>query len=270
MEICPREAIEVTRTLKAEEEEAKTPTVSISEEKCHYCGMCEAICPFGALSTWINGEHVNPVVDNESFPHLIREITVDESKCGLECLELEEACPLNLIKVIIDTKDGKEVTDAASKKNKKNLKARVEIEKESCPCCRLCETRFPDSPIHVEKIFYGSLRVYTEKCPEDCHDCLDVCPIPGVLHLSEDRKINVNELNCVYCGVCEIVCPKKGALNLTRTNIRHTRVRSGAWNRALEKLASTNAIAKELKSKTGKRLQKVVKDRFPPEMIDDA
>jgi len=50
-EICPREAIEITRTPKAEGEEAKPPTATVSEEKCNYCGMCEAICPFGALTS---------------------------------------------------------------------------------------------------------------------------------------------------------------------------------------------------------------------------
>jgi 4Fe-4S ferredoxin len=268
MEICPREAIEVTRTPKAEGEEAKPPTVNVSKERCHYCGICEAICPFGALTLRINGEHVVPVVNSESFPQLIREITVDETKCGLECLDIEEPCPLDLIKVSVHTKDGKEVTDAASIKNKKNLKVRVEVDKESCPCCRLCETKFPDGAIQVKKIFHGSLRVNREKCPEGCHDCLDVCPISGVLYLSEDGKVHVNESNCVYCGVCKIVCPEEEALELTRIRIRHTQIRSGAWNKALEKLASTNAVSKELQNKSGKRLQEAVENRFPQEVED--
>lgn len=37
MEICPREAIQVTRTPKVEGEKAKSPTVAIDEQKCHYC-----------------------------------------------------------------------------------------------------------------------------------------------------------------------------------------------------------------------------------------
>jgi 4Fe-4S ferredoxin len=265
MEICPREAIEVTRTPKAEGEEAKPPTVAISEEKCNYCGMCEAICPFGALTIRIDGEHVVPVVKSESFPQLIREIKVDETKCGLECLEVMEACPLNLIKVSACTKDGKEVTDVASVKNKKNLKVTVEIDKESCPCCRLCETKFPDGAIQVKRIFNGILKVNSEKCPEGCHDCFDVCPISGVLYLSEDGKVHVNELNCVYCGVCRIVCPEEGALELTRLSVHHTQVHSGAWNKALEKLASTSAVTKELKTKSAKRRQETVKSRFPKE-----
>jgi 4Fe-4S ferredoxin len=268
MEICPREATEVTKTPKVEGQETKQPTVTISEEKCNYCGMCEAICPFGALTIRINGKHVIPVVKSESFPQLIREITVDETKCGLECLKIKEACPLDLIKVSLHTKDGKEVRDENSIENKENLKVTVDIDKESCPCCRRCETEFPYGPIQVKKIFQGSLKVNREKCPEDCHNCLDVCPISGVLSLSKNEKVHVNELNCIYCGVCRIVCPEEEALELTRTRICHTQVHSGAWNKALEKLASTNAMTKELQTKSGKRLQETVKNRFPPEAED--
>jgi 4Fe-4S ferredoxin len=261
MEICPQEAIEVTRTPKAKGEEAKTPTVTISKEKCHYCGICEAICPFAALTTKINGEHVIPVVKSESFPQLIREITVNETKCGLECTKIEEACPFDLIKVSVHTKDGKEVKGASSRTDKKNLRVTVEVDRESCPGCRLCETKFPDGTIHARKVFEGSLRVYSEKCPEGCHDCLDVCPITGVLYLSEKGKVQVNETNCVYCGACRIACPEEEALELTRTRIRHTEIRSGTWNKALEKLASTTAVTKELKSKTGKKLHQSVEKR---------
>ena len=129
MEICPREAIAVTSIPKKEGDQAKSPTVTISEQKCNYCGMCEAICPFGALNTKINGEHVVSVVDTESFPKIKREIEIDKTKFGLECLEIEEACPLDLIKVSVCSPDG-EVTDVASKSKKKNLKVKVEIDKE--------------------------------------------------------------------------------------------------------------------------------------------
>ena len=269
MEICPKEAIEATRTPKAEGEEAKPPTVTISEEKCHYCGVCVALCPFGALTLKINGEDAIPVVGSESFPQLIRDISVDEDKCGLECLEIDEACPLDLINVSVRTKDGRDVTDVISKANKENLKVIIEIDKECCPCCRLCETKFPNGTIQVKKIFEGSLRIDRERCPEGCHDCLDLCPIPNVLYLSKDGKVHVNETNCIYCGVCRIACPEERALELKRMRIRHTPVRSGRWNKAFENLASTKAVAKELKSKSGKRLQESVQKRFPPEGLEN-
>jgi 4Fe-4S ferredoxin len=257
MEICPREAIEVTKTQKREGEKAKPPTATLKEEKCTYCGICETLCPFGALSLKINGEHVVPVVKSESFPQLTREITVDETKCGSECMEVEEPCPLNLIKVSAQNPDTTSQT------------VTVEIDKDSCPCCGICTTKFPEGAIRVEKIFHGNLTIDDDKCPEGCHDCLDVCPIPGVLYLSRDGKVQVNESNCVYCGVCNIVCPEDGALELNRTRIRHTEVHSGAWNKALEKLASTTAVTKELKTKSGKRLKESIKKRFPPEVEND-
>jgi 4Fe-4S ferredoxin len=267
MEICPREAIQVTRTPKADGEKAKTPTVDISPEKCHYCGMCEAVCPFGALSIKVDGKPVIPVIRTESFPQLIRQIKIEETKCGLDCLDIEEACPLDNIKVSVCTPDGKEVTDVTSKSKRKNLKVKVEIDKESCPCCRFCETKFPDGAIHVEKMFYGSLRMNNEKCPEGCHDCVDVCPIPGVLVLS-DEKVQANDSYCVYCGVCKIACPEEGALELKRTRIRHTEVRSGAWNKALEKLASTSAVIKEMENRNAENLKKVILKRLPTEEMD--
>jgi len=255
MEICPREAIEVKKTPKAEGEKAKPPTIDIRQEKCHYCGMCEPICPFGALTVKINGEHMIPVIDSESFPQLLREIEVDPTKCDLDCVDCEKACPLNLIKVSVRAPDGEEVTDIASRPNKENLTVVVDIEKDFCPCCRLCEMKCPEDAIHVEKIFYGSLRINREKCPKGCQDCLDVCPIPEALYLSDDGKVYVNELYCVYCGVCKIVCPEEGALEFHRTCIRHMPVSSGAWNRALEKLTSTEVMKKELQTKSSTKAQ---------------
>jgi 4Fe-4S ferredoxin len=257
MEICPREAIEAAKTPKTTGENAQPPTVTIKEEKCAYCGICETLCPFGALTIKINNEHFVPVVNSESFPQLIREITVDEAKCGLECTEIEEACPLNLITVNVNEQDGKDTS-----------KVTVEIDKDSCPCCKLCETKFPEGTIRVEKIFHGNLKINEEKCPEGCHDCLDVCPIPDVLYLSDASKVHVNDMHCVYCGVCRVACPEEGALELNRTQIRHTPVRSGAWNKALEKLASTKAVTKELKTKSARRLKESVKNRFPEEEED--
>ncbi|PVX23605.1 MAG: hypothetical protein CW691_10165 [Candidatus Bathyarchaeum sp.] len=251
MEICPTEAIQVLRTPK-KGEKAKKPTVSINEQKCHYCGMCEALCPFGALDLRVDGKPVVPVVRTESFPQLVRNIKVDESKCGVECLEIEDACPLDNIKV---------------KGDKKAAKVSIEVDEASCPCCRFCETKFPAGAVRVEKTFYGNLKINSEKCPEGCHDCVDVCPISDVLYV-QDGKVQVNDTHCVYCGACKIACPEEDALELSRTQVRHTEVRSGAWNRALEKLASRSAVVKESRVKSADKLKKIVTNRLAPEELD--
>jgi 4Fe-4S ferredoxin len=264
-QICPREAIETIKAEKKKGEKAKKPTVNINEKKCNYCGMCDAICPFGALKVEINGEHLRPVVESESFPELTRNIQVDQSKCNADCKELEQVCPLNLIHVNVQTADGKEVTDLSKISSKESLQVKVEIDTDSCPCCGLCETEATNSPIHVEKMFKGKLKIEPEKCPKGCSDCVDVCPIPGVLCLSDSGKVEVNEQNCVYCGVCKMVCPNEEALTLERTQICHTPVRSGAWNNALETLTSVRAMTKELQTKSTKRRKQSVENRFPKE-----
>ncbi|MCK4223037.1 4Fe-4S dicluster domain-containing protein [Candidatus Bathyarchaeota archaeon] len=245
--ICPREAIKVTKKPKIEGEKIERPTIDVDEAKCHYCGMCVAICPYGAVHVAVDGENISSVVEKESFPQLIREISVDTTKCPTDCKECEEVCPLNLIKI---------------ESNSIKAQVTVEILKERCPCCGLCDVKCPEGAIRVRRIFTGKLRIDQEKCPSECRDCLDVCPITGALFLDEKDKIRVNELFCTYCGVCKIVCPEEGALELSRSTIRHTPIRSGAWNKALEKLASTLEVTKELRGKGKKRAMEAVKKRL--------
>ncbi|HVP41530.1 MAG TPA: 4Fe-4S dicluster domain-containing protein [Candidatus Krumholzibacteriaceae bacterium] len=263
--VCPREAIKVTKAEKRLGEKTPKPTIDIDLDKCDYCGICNSICPFGAVTVLIDGKNLLSVVEKESFPELIREIKVDPTKCDSSGTEYDTACPLNLIKVTFHTPDGKQVENPneLSEKEKKNLKPEITIKQDRCPCCRICELDGPSDAIQVKPIFNGALRINEAKCPEGCRDCLDVCPIKGALYMSEDgKKVKINEPYCVYCGACRIACPVEGALDLQRTSVRHTPVKSGAWNKALEKLASTKGIAKELRAKGAAKAKEAVDRRF--------
>jgi 4Fe-4S ferredoxin len=259
--ICPREAIEIKIVPKVNGEKAKQPIIDVDEQKCQYCGICNTLCPFGALKVRVDGEHVISVVKTESFPQLIRDIEVDTTKCDLDCVECEKACPLEIIEVSVRTPDGKEVSDIA-KFQKKNVSVHVDIKTDSCPSCRLCEMKCPEGAVRVRKMFHGVTKINQEKCPEGCQDCLDVCPITGALYLGDNEKVDVNELYCIYCGVCKLVCPEEEALELQRTSVHHTPVRSGAWNKALEKLTSTTEMTKELRAKGSMKARGSVEKRL--------
>ena len=235
---CPKEAIKVTVAERNGEE--KYLSISIDEEKCSFCGICSAICPMGAITLKINEEETIPVLEKESFPKLIHEIKVDYSKCPIDCSECQEACPFNLIDI---------------HKDKKKRIVKIDVDVAHCPGCRLCELKCPEGAISVKKIFFGVIRIEKEKCPEGCHSCVDVCPVPGVLRIADDGKVEVDDYCCIYCGACKVACPVPGALILKRTVIMHTPVQSGAWNSALEKLTSAKELSKEL---AAKRMMKAI------------
>ncbi|MCW4021205.1 MAG: 4Fe-4S dicluster domain-containing protein [Candidatus Bathyarchaeota archaeon] len=245
--VCPREAIEILKPAKMKGEELKQPKIAIDENKCSFCGICSAICLFRAFTLRINGEEVVPVFEKESFPNVIREIEVDETMCPVDCNECEEACPFDLIKVSVDETGNK---------------VKVDVDREYCPGCRLCEVRCPYNAVLVRRIISGSITINEEKCPENCRDCVDVCPVPGVLAVSDEGKVEVDDFCCVYCGVCNVVCPVEGALEIRRSSVYHSSVRSGAWNKALEQLTSTGGMAKELRSKSVMKAWESVRRRF--------
>lgn len=245
--VCPREAIELIKSTKNESEEISSPTITIDQNKCSFCGICVAICPFGALSLTINGENIIPILDKESFPKLTRNIVVDISKCPAKCNECERACPFNLITVSTDNSNGL---------------VKVDIDTDRCPGCKLCSAKCPYDAIKVKRIILGSIWINPKECRENCIDCVNVCPIPGVLNLSSSGEIQIDEQFCVYCGVCKVVCPVNNALYLQRSKIHHSPIRSGAWNKALENLTSTKDMTKELRSKGTAKLRESVRKRF--------
>ena len=244
---CPKEAIHPQKQPKERGEKAKKARIDVDLNKCNFCGICDVFCPYGAMRVSIDGQHVISVVDKESFPQFTRNIQIDATKFLPESAKLDEACPLDLMQVSSKTADGRSV---------------LEVQKEYCPGCRLCEVKLPEGAIHVEKIIYGKLAINASECPQGCRDCLDICPIEGALYLSEeDGKVHVDERFCVYCGACKITCPVEKAIGLKRTKINHTAVRSGAWNKALERLTSPVEMTKELKSKGSMRAREAVKKR---------
>lgn len=263
--VCPKEAIKIEKQPKIQGEKAKRAKIDVNLGKCNFCGICDVLCPYGAIELTVDGKRVLSVVERGSFPQLIRDIQVNASVCPIDCVKCEEACPLHLIKVKLLTADGGIVKDvsALTEEERRKLKVDVVIETGHCPCCRVCELKCPEGALRVRKAFYGRMLVHVEKCPEGCTDCLDVCPITGALYVSdEDKKVHVNEVFCVYCGACKLVCPVDGALELKRTKVSHTPISSGAWNKALERLASSLEMTKELKAKGSQKAMKSTEKRL--------
>jgi 4Fe-4S ferredoxin len=248
---CPKEAITIGKQPKNLVEKAQKPVVDVDLSKCNFCGVCDVLCPYGAIRVTVDGEHALSILEKQSFPKIVRGIKVNPEKFPSDLKKIESICPLNLIQVKYSLSDGGIARNASSSTDEQQaLKVSVEVDVDHCPCCGICEAKLPPGAISVHKMFSGKLSINSEKCPKGCTDCLDVCPITGTLYLSDnDKKVHANEMSCVYCGACKIVCPVDEALVFERTHINHEPVRSGAWNKALERLTSPTEMSKELKAK---------------------
>jgi 4Fe-4S ferredoxin len=189
---------------------------------------------------------------------------VDTKECPKDCSVCETACPLQLIKVSRVGFDGKPVSNTAelSPTEKRRIQVNLDIQKNYCPTCRICAAKCPSGTLKVAKIFEGKTVINTEKCPPGCRDCVDVCPIPGVLTVGVDGKVEVNEAYCTYCGACKNVCPVDDALTVKRTKVFHEHIHSGAWNKALKNLTSDLDEVKELKATASLKKRDMVTKRL--------
>ena len=263
---CPKEAVSVEKQ-KTDEKVSKLK-VDIDLAKCNFCGICDVTCPYGAIKVTVNGVHNLALIAKESYPKINRIITLDAKECPKDCSECEAACPLKLIKVSKIGFDGKPIKNIneLSPTEKRRIKVNVDIQKDYCPTCKICEDRCPPKTLKVTKIFEGNITIDPDKCLSGCHYCVDVCPISGVMVVNVDGKVDIVKSYCTYCGACKIVCPVEEALTVRRVKVAHEHVRSGAWNRALERLTSKADEVKVLKAVASLKKRDIVIKRLRDEV----
>lgn len=252
---CPEEAVELSPAIIRDGKLIRRPFVDFTE-KCIFCGECAALCPINAIKIQVNDAETIPVVQDEAFPNLIKEIALNAEKCwwgAIETLcnlECEKACPMEAINVTMERVGRQEVGRIVN----------VEIDGENCIFCKRCEAACPEDAIHVLKPFHGFIQLNTDLCPEACQACADICPSEAISFTDYGKPV-VDEEFCIFCGACEEVCPKK-AIRVNRTRIFHTDIKSGAWIIALEKLASHRSVFNEMNSKSNGKRKEIIKNAF--------
>ncbi|MEM2103756.1 MAG: 4Fe-4S binding protein [Candidatus Bathyarchaeia archaeon] len=241
--ICPEKAVTKSSATAYNGRLIRKCQIDIEADKCIFCGECVVLCPLNAIKIEVDGKESVPVVENEVFPNLVKNVAVDVSLCNPVCkLACQEICPTKAIKVVLE--------GPMPIENQKIVE--VQIDKQLCIFCKKCEAACPLKAIRVAKPLTGIIELNTKLCPEKCQVCVDICPSKCIT-LDENGKPTVDEEFCIYCGACQEVCPEK-AIIINRTAVSHSEIKSGAWNEALEKLTSYKTLVKELNVKCKRKM----------------
>lgn len=161
-------------------------------DKCIDCELCTQTCPKEAISSIPEG-------DPKLGPG---PVGVDLDNCIL-CGICDWICPTDALVLKVD--------------DERRLMLR---ENNSLPeLCPILIKSKDDK--EVKKILEGSIRIDVKKCPEDCKICIDSCPMDVIsfTSLKSDRKVKLNQENCIKCFTCIRDCPVEDTIKIDRSRI---------------------------------------------------
>jgi 4Fe-4S ferredoxin len=218
--LCPREAIKVnvkvtpkTKLIRYQDPKAARRvadghpdakgTITIDENKCTWCGLCELLCPECIKIYWTEGKPKPP----QFVP--AAGIRVDTTRCDY-CGLCQTICPSDAVKVTCQSSPPRIIREP-------HVEGKMTIDDGLCIDCTLCSRKCPYKALEVTPALTGKVNIeHLERCdPTGCVNCFNICPTKAIYATGDKDKLAVNEDLCVKCGACENACPEH-VLKVTR------------------------------------------------------
>lgn len=169
--VCPVGAIFMGPVKEIASGKVEAPYIIVDETKCVVCPLCSSICPSSALEYKYQSNFEHPKIKGR--------IEVDAKKC-IPCLLCEKICPRNAIKVEVSVKKKNELVRYV-KEGESWSRGNISVDVKKCCYCGLCE------------LLCDAIKIEWTK--------------PRPPSFSPGLSITVDRSKCDYCGLCERVCP---------------------------------------------------------------
>lgn len=113
--------------------------------------------------------------------------------------------------------------------------------------------KYPNGkPPEMPGRFRGRPEFNSEKCPDDCHACMEACPTGAI---GDDKKMTIDLGKCLFCSACVSACPT-GVLSFSQDYRLSTDKRNDLFIlNGQKELKLAGALDKKMKSLFGRSLK---------------
>jgi 4Fe-4S ferredoxin len=190
-------------------------------EKCTGCNLCYTICPRYAIERGPIGASIRKKTKAPA-------IRINYYKC-IFCGLCAYICPFGALELQINNKPAEKIKRGVS-----------------LPYLEGTDIYCKRTDSFATRFIEGNITINNDLCPGGCSTCIEVCPVqclelpvaPKDKPWKKMPKVTVKKEKCLYCGACLFACPAPGAIEIERTDIKHSEKGSTSqlWKNIKEKL----------------------------------
>ncbi|ROQ92314.1 4Fe-4S dicluster domain-containing protein [Desulfosoma caldarium] len=234
---CPREALRID----ADEHGLQ---IYLDHHRCVLCEVCSYVCPVSAVSLRYKDHDKELLRRSDGLPSLPEKLCVHVDRCPHRCevLEQEEDHWCRQQRRLVENRQGEcpkycfRCVQNCPRGVYRETHTGTSPDGTLCLRCEQCQDLCPYGSIEVQPLFRGTVFLDSNRCPEDCRRCIDVCPVK-VIERREGRVTLLRD-TCALCGACANVCHRDAVRVVREAVLVSHETASPLWDRIRDALTS--------------------------------